>query len=389
VKQIIIHIGLHKTGTTSIQKTLGLNCENLANEGYCYPTFRFDNREFYNHSSPLLSLYLEKPLTYHMNVRFGIDSFEKLQNQHRCYLEQLASALNTDHSTVIFSGEGLSVLSLDGIKKFKRDMEEMSTSSLSFRIVCCVREPVAFWTSDFQQRVKGGIVSDKFLDEKTKDHFYSRLHNYVEIFGFSSLNVYSFEEAMNYPQGICSFFLKRAAPGLNWTPTADNRVNESLCKEAVELILYINKCAGFWVEGEICEGRISGDLNPLFTLQGKTFSLSAGKQRKIIDDSRCDRQWLNKHFGIEYSDREISVPAEGDSWKDVTLSQLREVIKKLKPHFRGLVVNYLRDKAIECEKIDFEKAYRLMNFCRQQRPKGPLINKKITQYEKIMCSYNN
>jgi hypothetical protein len=56
-KQIILHAGLHKTGTTAIQNTLAAANQILEIQGWKYPVFTDGVRpKINNHSNPLYTL---------------------------------------------------------------------------------------------------------------------------------------------------------------------------------------------------------------------------------------------------------------------------------------------------------------------------------------------
>ena len=64
IKEIILHVGLHKTATASIQRTLYLNDELLKKKDYLYPKCWP-----YNHSIPIYSAFCDHPENYHINIK--------------------------------------------------------------------------------------------------------------------------------------------------------------------------------------------------------------------------------------------------------------------------------------------------------------------------------
>lgn len=373
MKLVILHIGLHKTGTTSIQRTLGEHRAELAVMGYHYPEFKYKNRQTYNHSSPLLSLYTDAPLDYHMNLRHGIDSPEKLQDQNTSYLAQLKSALNSESATVIFSGEGLSALNPKNINHFKKDLEQLSESPLSFRVVCCLREPISFVTSDIQQKVKGGFSLGNLYEKESRKTYKFRpiLEKYISVFGLSSMRVYSFEEAVKSPEGVCAFFLKKAVPELNWIPPSEVLVNEGVSEESVRLISYVNESRPFWVNGKINTDRAPRDLDQLFKLQGQKFELDSRRKQMICDLYRSDRKWLYEMFDIDYPDEELVSSSKRGLWDDKTLENLGTIIENLDTCFKSLIIDFLKIEASEYQEHDSARAHRLIKFCDEYESGNP------------------
>ena len=73
MKRFILHVGFHKTATSSIQQTLALNLDQLAEQGYRYPIFEYNGLKITNHSIPFYSTYCKEPQKYNMNIMNGYD----------------------------------------------------------------------------------------------------------------------------------------------------------------------------------------------------------------------------------------------------------------------------------------------------------------------------
>jgi hypothetical protein len=61
IKKIFVHIGVHKTGSTSIQQMLGRNREILIKHGFLYPVFKARSANIFNHSVPFVSMFKKNP----------------------------------------------------------------------------------------------------------------------------------------------------------------------------------------------------------------------------------------------------------------------------------------------------------------------------------------
>ena len=64
MKKLFLHMGLHKTATTSFQATCSKNAEELSKQNYLYPVFinKENRKEIYNHSIPIFSVVLPPSL---------------------------------------------------------------------------------------------------------------------------------------------------------------------------------------------------------------------------------------------------------------------------------------------------------------------------------------
>ena len=71
-RQIILHAGLPKTGSTSIQNNCYRHRELLAEYGLEYPEFRLGERQLVNHSDPLTAILFDKHNVNHWAFRMGV-----------------------------------------------------------------------------------------------------------------------------------------------------------------------------------------------------------------------------------------------------------------------------------------------------------------------------
>ena len=71
LKELILHVGFHKTATSSFQATCVKNRELLADQGIYYPSFSLVNKVINNHSAPIASLFTKDPSSLRVNVTQG------------------------------------------------------------------------------------------------------------------------------------------------------------------------------------------------------------------------------------------------------------------------------------------------------------------------------
>ena len=89
-RRVILHVGLHKTATTSLQATCLANRVALAHQGICYPDFRHPlqpEQSMANHSVPLVSMVHPKPHEYHMNIRMRVTDNNAAISSYRDVLD--------------------------------------------------------------------------------------------------------------------------------------------------------------------------------------------------------------------------------------------------------------------------------------------------------------
>ncbi len=93
--RFVIHIGMHKTGTTSIQAALHGARDALAERGVLYPDLGP------NHSHPLVSIFCGAPLDYYVNFYSGIDTPEKVESFNRRHRESLDAQLDVRSRMIV------------------------------------------------------------------------------------------------------------------------------------------------------------------------------------------------------------------------------------------------------------------------------------------------
>ena len=153
-----LHLGLHKTASSSFQETCRRNRGLLSSFGVTYPIFnclvaKKNKSSIFNHSVPIYSLFCENPRNYHMNIRWNvIDQIEEVNNS---YWQQLEGFLETSNN-IILSGEDISLLEKDALEKL---VEKIKSYDYKVHIFALVRNPYNFFCSAVQQKIKSGIFN--------------------------------------------------------------------------------------------------------------------------------------------------------------------------------------------------------------------------------------
>ncbi|MGZ7160613.1 MAG: hypothetical protein ACXVHR_09070, partial [Methanobacterium sp.] len=128
MNEVILHVGLHKTGTSSIQETLfsEINNKLLEKKDYLYP-----KSWYLNHSIPIYSAFCDDPEGYYENSRKGY-SIAEIKNINERYLEGLETELTEREQTkLIISGEDISMLSLVNLHALKTYLMSLSINDVT------------------------------------------------------------------------------------------------------------------------------------------------------------------------------------------------------------------------------------------------------------------
>lgn len=153
MKKIYLHLGFHKTATSSFQLTCEKNIDKLQKQGYYYPLFKPEGtktkKAMRNHSAPIVSMFGGNPEKYGFNIRSRVKDV-KIANES--YSQQLMGFLESDQHTFI-SGEGIGSLNEEEIRSFYELLQAHCDEVVP---VMCIRSPYEFHCSSIHTVVKSG-----------------------------------------------------------------------------------------------------------------------------------------------------------------------------------------------------------------------------------------
>ena len=286
-KTCFLHVGLHKTASSSFQETCAQNSRLLASLGFDYPLFKCEaanKNKIANHSIPLFSLFTEKPKKYHVNAKWGIQ--ESIKEVNSSYEKQLEIHLQNSNNLVI-SGEDISVLSRNSILKLINKLHQYN-----FKIKACaiVRSPYSALCSALQQRIKEGEFIELIsLDDTSPSSFNpqpfktaSHLRKMRDIFG-NRISFYDFDDACSHIYGPAAFLVQEF---LNQDPCdfEYRRTNESRSNFFIRIQNEFNKTNPAFVNGRSNPQfqRIPAKIDKSFRYTGKF--LLTKVEHKLIED---------------------------------------------------------------------------------------------------------
>ena len=215
MKTCFLHLGLHKTASSSFQKTCALNRELLAEQGLHYPLFSCSyskpkRLKINNHSVPLRCLYDSNPQDYHINKRWRVS---RLNDAIQDYDSQLRQVL-TCNTSIILSGEGISLLSVQALTQLAN---RIHSSGFTLRPFALVRSPLDYAHSISQQLIRGGqhlelvgcapLVSPLPMKRLKIPDGCRQLSTLKEVFG-NQLKLIPFRRACRHFYGPVGFLLE-------------------------------------------------------------------------------------------------------------------------------------------------------------------------------------
>jgi hypothetical protein len=224
IEECIVHFGMHKTGSSSIQQYL----QNQKTDEFEYLDLGLPN-----HSELLTNLYARDPMRYHKNIAVGMD-INKLRERQKSMNRILETALNSSQAkSIIISAEALSAPHIDssGLNQFK---ELLLGFCKSIKLIGYVRSPISYMQSAFTERLKGGVNTPSLECFKLWPNYQSRFDRLDQVFGRDSVHLIPFNKKFLLSDDVVLDFTKRI--GLEIQDVETRRVNESLSLEAVSFL---------------------------------------------------------------------------------------------------------------------------------------------------------
>lgn len=421
-RQIILHVGMHKTGTTSIQNNCYRNRETLAEHGIIYPFFSYLEHTRANHSGPITAAISKKPDRYGEQWRAGLGNNPNALQQ--AYKEQFKALLDSPQAdTLVLSGETISAFADDDLKKLRKRLLQHTDQ---LRVVVYIRNPASAVGSILQQRVRGGG------DRDTDDNIIAlasisrrRYQRLKDVFG-QSLEVLNFHEAASHPSGLVGDFMEFC--GL---PTEETQklefaaANPRTSMESFKLMLAINKAYPAKSEEGKGRQRDYNDLRPLSHLPGQPFRMEYLDNVRVQQEIDTETQWLTKELKLTFP--ELLKIDQGELWRTPVLYALEEAIRALENNDHRIVAadflleesekitaenlpaatilafiaqkikavktdpaplilerigpDYFKNSAMAVEDYSPELALELMRLAQRLRPEGNTVNRSILKYQ--------
>ena len=319
--KLVLHIGMHKTGSTSIQKTF----DNYARGGIYYLGF-FNP----NHSALYPTLFMENPEKYgaHKKNNRSMAEVEELKARFSKKIETFIDGL-PDDATVVSSAEDLIMLKASELKALKAWAEKRFSQ---IHVIGYVRPPASLMTSSIQQRIVGGVKS-QFSDLYPR--YRQKFERFDDVFGRENVELVKFDKASLMHGDVVRDFAARI--GADLPPTEVETANESRSLETTA-VLYAQRALGRgWM-------KYPGSPRDNNTLVSRLKSLGGGKivldpdvMAEILAEQADDLDWITERLGGDFSDVGKKAPAEGqaligkaDDFLSIAAGKLPEVLDLIK-----------------------------------------------------------
>lgn len=284
MKTCWLHIGMHKTGSTSIQANLA---QIQDPKGWRYISVARGP----NMGKALYAMFATNPHRFHWFVkqdkppkdidRWGADLRKRFTNAIDAVTEDI----------VIVSAEALPLIDKKGLAAL-RDLLKSRFDVI--KVIGYVRPPLGYINSMFQQQVKHGRGEFGFKGAQPK--YRHRFQKFDALFGRENVLLRKFDPS-SFPNGcIVEDFC--AQVGIQGPPPGGaRRVNESLCREACGLLYAYRKFGPGYGSGPNVLRENSAIIRPMFAMCGAKFNLDESLLAKQV--RRADLEYMENRLGMD------------------------------------------------------------------------------------------
>ena len=377
MNQLILHIGCHKTGSSSLQGSLLKASNELKKSGWVY--FSLD--------------------------RLGnSSSFINSQNKNGVFIRELSERFeevlkSNQDKNLIISGEHFSLLGKDE-ENIINDIYSLSARYFdSTKVVVYLRRQDKLGLSFKQQAAKGSAI-DKMVSSQLCGHsdsplpeLTSALRGYLDFnrnvrlwasyFGKESLRVRLFEKEQLVDGDICADF----SNVMNLPFKLESlRVNEGITRQ-------FSLCSHLLIRSKLAPKLIIDVRNTIKkhpTYSKDKIEVARVDAINFYQNFKKDNDALFDWLGIKIRFNESfgEYPEEGNyTFTQDELTLLIQTIVSCSQQgstISTIDINNIRDSALSLEKVDLNKASLLMSIALRFRPNGKLIKEKLAVYKELL-----
>ena len=341
--KLILHIGMIKTGSSSIQASLSAASGN----GFIYPELggvsfkgKSETPSKRNHSDALVNLFSSKSETYAAKrSRLGKGNFRSGSDEEA--LRQAAA--DAGDGCVVLSSEALySHWKDDDVLAFGRFAGELFDD---IKVFSYIREPFSLMSGKFSTRVKAARLA-KFKPAYTR---YRMLEKFDVGFGRENVRLWKYDRE-SFPDGdVVQHFC--ASVGLPPVPSLSQK-NITLSRPAVSALYRLNRAVG--EEPDELEAHKTARMAIRRRFPHRDwpkFRLSPSVMAPIIEENADDIEWIEERLGSSLreqpdpQDTDVSSEADLLEIDPAALEALAALGESLPPSARSLLDKALGDNS--------------------------------------------
>lgn len=281
MSRCILHFGMHKTGSSSIQESLY--------RGLTDTRFHYVDLGSANASGKIATAFMERPERYHIHRKCGT-SRERLSELRQYIRHVLAAELRrADGRTLIVSAEDISFLQESELRDLVRFIGGYVND---IRAVGYVRPPKGFMESAFQQRVKGSL--DHFHIPSLYPQYRQSLEALEHVLA-GNVEYWCFNTSTFHTGCVVHDFCRRL--GIDFDSSKVVRTNEGLSRPAVAMLYAYRKFGPGYGRGRQAVRENRQLVSHLAGLPGPRFRMHSRLVVPVLVRQREDIAWMERRLG--------------------------------------------------------------------------------------------
>jgi hypothetical protein len=288
--RVVLHIGMHKTGTSSIQHRLAAA---PATDEFCY----LDLGRGPNHSGAMYSAFASDPGEYHFFKRLRSDAAQ-IKAMGDAVRERIdAQIAGPGAATRVISGEDITAIDLAGLETLR---DYLAARTGSIQVIAYVRPPLAYMQSAFQQRVRGGM--GRLIFPNLYPNYRKRFEKFEQVFGSTRVRLMPYAKQNFIDGDVVADFCGQIGIDAPMGPTLS--LNPSYSCRAISLLYTYRKFGAGYGAGQDEIRRNKALVQALSTLSGPALRFAGEHVEETLTRFREDRLWVESRLGSPLAEQE-------------------------------------------------------------------------------------
>jgi hypothetical protein len=283
-KKCWIHIGMHKTGSTSIQQNLAKTTSN-----HTWKLMKTGGRP--NMGAALCAMFDDEPQKLFW-FKQRKESRESIIQNGLVWKEELLREIHDLNGSIcIISSEFVSGFASDTLRRF---YDFLRPHFDDIRVIGYVRPPISYCVSQYQEMLKYG--HSNFDIDKVHLRYREKFEKFDTIFGKDSVMLRKFDIETFPERCIIRDFCEQVGIRLPEDITIKRR-NGSLSREACAILYAYRKYGPSYGEGITAFQENAQLVRGLEAIQGESLSVHHHLMMEMLEDKSEDILWMENRLG--------------------------------------------------------------------------------------------